>query len=142
VERDCPEDIVMKEIQREILEGARYIGRIQRDRALTDFLSSKTGRIYTVIFDVCDVFPEGKEPFTNRQIEIEYMNYVSHISKTFKKDSEEQIGEELLEFADVIIRSFEGKDLEKYNKKREKKEFFGKIESIKHTTERKFDFLK
>ena len=90
VERDCSEDRVMEEIQKEILEGARYIGRIQRDRARADFLSSKTGRIYLVVFDICNIFPLGKEPFTEKQIEIEYVGYIPHISKVFKKESEEQ----------------------------------------------------
>jgi len=142
VERDCPESRVMAEVQREILQGGRYIGRIQRDRARADFLSSKTGRIYLVVFDICDIFPEKKEPFTKKQIEIEYVGYIPYLSTVFKKESEEQIGEELLEFSDRIINSFEGREIRREKRYDSKKVLFDKVEKVRHTIERKFDFLK
>jgi len=119
VVKNCSDEDVFKEIQRVILEGAQYVGRIFRDRARTDFLSEKSGRIYTLFFDVCDVFPVEKKQFVKKQLEVEYMGFIPNYSGGYTS-SEAQIIEELLELTDIIA----------------------KITDTAYTRETKSDFLK
>ena len=131
VDRGCSDEEVFKEIQRMILEGARYKGKIIRDRARTDLLSIKTGRVYLVLFDACNVFAEKKDSSVKYQIEAEYMGFIPNLSKKFIKGSEKQIAEDLLELTGSISEVFVNKTVD-----------YCKIKSVNYTKERKFDFLK
>ncbi len=131
VNRGCSNEDVFKEIQRVTLEGAEFKGRIQRNRARTDFISIKTGRFYTVVLDICDVFREEKEPTKKRQIEVEYIGYLSDSYKGFMIESEKQIALDLVNLSKVIQKKATGLKVNKY-----------KIKSLKPTSERKYDFLK
>jgi len=94
------------------------MGRILRNRARTNFLSEKSGRIYTLFFDVCDVFPAERTQFVKKQLEVEYMGFIPDYSCGYIS-SEGQIIEELLELTDII----------------------SKITKTTYTTETKSDFL-
>lgn len=130
IDRGCSDEEVLKEVQRVTLEGGRYQGKIFRNRARTDFLSIPTGRLYTVIFDICEVFREGTESFKKRQIEAEYVGYIPDLFKGFREGSEKQIAEDLLKLAKAMQENFIGA-----------KPGRTRIKDLQFTSERKYDFL-
>ncbi len=130
VDRHCSEEDVIRETQEVILKGGRYQGRILRDRKRTDFVSISTGRIYTVVLDICEVFKEGQKPFKKRQIEAEYVGYIPNLFGGFRKRSEKQIAEDLLTLSHAIQKSLIGIKVKDT-----------KIKDLQFTRERKYDFL-
>lgn len=132
IERKCSTDKALKEIQRAILSGALYSGRIMRHRTRTDFLSVNTARTYTVVFDICEVSPEQNDSFKIMQLETEYTGYIPNLTKTFVYESERQIVTELLELTDLLNQAI--------SKIKEQKKIT--ILDSNYTKETKFNFLK
>jgi len=129
VERNCSREDVHRATSEAISKGGRYVGGLTRDRTRTDFLSARTGRIYLVVCDECSI-GEKKGKRVRHQIEIEYSSYIPDFFPEFQKDSERQIGSEILDLTSIVQTNWIGQ--------------IGKtkITRLEPTRERKRDFLK
>ncbi|MDD5192087.1 MAG: hypothetical protein PHH54_01335 [Candidatus Nanoarchaeia archaeon] len=130
LKRKCSQEDVFKAIQKVTLEGAEYKGKILRNRSRIDYLSTETGRLYEVVFDICDIIKPKNKPFKKTQIEAEYLGHVPDLFKKFQQGSERQITLELLALSDILMTV--AKKVETH---------CGRIKSVVLTKERKYDFL-